>query len=86
MENLWPDSRVELHHKFYGHEARVWRSVFIGNSAEDSQLVASLGEDSKICIWNLVTGRLVANFEGHHGSSIWAGEWIPSLESMVKYN
>lgn len=60
--------------KLYGHEARVWCSVIIHRPG-DSSLIASLGEDSRICLWNFENGQLISKIDAHPGASIWAGDW-----------
>jgi WD40 repeat protein len=58
----------------FGHDARVWRAVFVrtGGEGEDGNelLVASVGEDSRVCLWECVTGSLRMKFVAHGGACI----------------
>jgi WD40 repeat protein len=57
--------------------------LVIRQSPDDQGRIASLGEDSRICLWNLVSGELLTQIEAHQGSSVWAADWIPSLNTLV---
>ena len=85
-DNLWDlfsDADISHQHELYGHEARVWNSLVIRQSPDDQGRIASLGEDSRICLWNMVSGDLLTKIEAHQGSSVWAADWIPSLNTLV---
>lgn len=67
---------IRPQYELYGHEARVWKSVIIRQSISDeSTLIASLGEDSRVCLWDLPTGRLLCKLDAHPGASVWAADW-----------
>jgi len=63
----WDTAEISLKHKLYGHTARVFRSLIM-----DSSLI-TVGEDSKICVWNLESGNLDRTItDAHCGSPIWS--------------
>lgn len=85
-EGLWSlfrRAKINPKYELYGHEARVWNSVVIRQSEGDPGLIASLGEDSKICLWNLTTGTLSSKFDAHPGTSVWAADWNPLEKILV---
>ena len=53
------------------------------NSGNDSARIASLGEDSRICIWDLETGKLITRLEAHPGASVWTADWNSNLGVLV---
>ncbi|XP_046645596.1 WD repeat-containing protein 6-like [Daphnia pulicaria] len=81
--SLFQRSKIHPKHELYGHEARVWNSVIIRQNQCDSGLVASLGEDSRICLWDLTSGKLVSKFDAHPGTSVWAAVWDSRLQLLV---
>lgn len=83
--SLFQRSKIHPKHELYGHEARVWNSVIIRQNQCDSGLVASLGEDSRICLWDLTSGKLVSKFDAHPGTSVWAAVWDSRLQLLVRY-
>lgn len=86
--NLWDlfkQAKIEAKDELYGHEARVWNSVIMRQNQCDPALLASLGEDCRICIWDLTSGTLVSKFDAHPGTSVWAAEWDPLRKLLVRY-
>ena len=86
--NLWSlfgRAKIDSKYELYGHEARVWKSVIIRQNQCDSGLIASLGEDSRICLWDLMSGKLVSKFDAHPGTSVWAAVWDSRLQLLVGY-
>jgi len=77
LTNRFLSSDIVAQHELYGHEARVWCSLVIQN-----QLV-SLGEDSRVCLWDMGSGQLNLQFEAHPGASVWSSSWSTSLCSLV---
>ena len=75
LVNLFLQSEICAQHELYGHEARVWNSTIIRNSVMDSGQLVSLGEDSRICLWDLESGQLNLKFEAHPGASVWSSSW-----------
>lgn len=80
---LFQRSQVVPKHQLYGHEARVWNSIVI-RGTDGSVRIASLGEDSKICLWDFETGKLMSKLEAHPGASVWAADWNPHLNLLVR--
>ena len=72
--SVFQQSKVVADKILYGHEARVWSSVIIRRTGVIS-LIATLGEDSRICLWDFGNGQLVSKIDAHPGASIWAGDW-----------
>ncbi|XP_031784570.1 WD repeat-containing protein 6 isoform X2 [Nasonia vitripennis] len=60
----WVNAKISLQTTMYGHLARVWRAVLF------KSVIISIGEDSRICFWNL-SGELIHKIEAHQGASIW---------------
>nr|CAH0107907.1 unnamed protein product [Daphnia galeata] len=84
--NLWSlfgRAKIDSKYELYGHEARVWNCVIIRQNQCDSGLIASLGEDSRICLWDLMSGKLVSKFDAHPGTSVWAAVWDSRLQLLV---
>lgn len=81
-ELFWRGSVRPLH-ELYGHEARVWDSLVIRRDGNDPGLLASLGEDSRICLWQLDSGKLMSTIEAHPGSSVWAATWNSDANCLV---
>lgn len=84
VRDVFERAKIKPKYEFYGHEARVWNSVVIRQSQDDPALIASLGEDSKICLWNLTTGNLFTKFDAHPGTSVWAADWDPQRNILVR--
>ncbi|XP_011502561.1 PREDICTED: WD repeat-containing protein 6 [Ceratosolen solmsi marchali] len=61
---VWKNIEITLQTTMYGHIARVWKAIFLKN------IIASIGEDSRICFWTLL-GVLLYKIEAHHGAPIW---------------
>jgi len=52
--------------------------VIIRRHLKDDDLnfvIASLGEDSRVCLWDFKTGELISKIDAHPGASIWTGDW-----------
>ncbi|KAI9558766.1 hypothetical protein GHT06_015555 [Daphnia sinensis] len=81
--NLFQRAKIQARYELYGHEARVWKSVVMRQNQCESALVASLGEDSRVCLWDLTSGTLVSKFDAHPGTSVWAAEWDPLRKLLV---
>ncbi|KAL7289608.1 hypothetical protein TKK_0016464 [Trichogramma kaykai] len=60
----WSKVEINLQTTMYGHLARVWKAILI------KDVIASIGEDSRICFWNL-SGELLHKIEAHQGATIW---------------
>ncbi|XP_071533185.1 tRNA (34-2'-O)-methyltransferase regulator WDR6 isoform X2 [Panulirus ornatus] len=61
----WRGSQIVEKLKCYGHGARVWRSLIL------SSCILSVGEDSKVCVWDH-KGKLLMSWKAHDGSCIWS--------------
>lgn len=61
----WRRSKIVEKLKCYGHGARVWRSLIL------SSCILSVGEDSKVCVWDH-EGILLMSWKAHDGSCIWS--------------
>lgn len=84
--NLWSlfqRAKIQAKYELYGHEARVWNSVVMRQNQGDSALVASLGEDSRVCLWDLTSGTLFSKFDAHPGTSVWAAVWDQLRKLLV---
>lgn len=64
VQRYWLDAEITEKHICYGHGARVWQSLIL------SSCVVSVGEDSKVCVWDQ-QGRLVTWWKAHDGSCVW---------------
>uniref|UniRef100_A0A146L868 tRNA (34-2'-O)-methyltransferase regulator WDR6 n=1 Tax=Lygus hesperus TaxID=30085 RepID=A0A146L868_LYGHE len=62
----WKNCSISLKFSLYGHSARVWKSNFLFNGK-----VVSVGEDSRICLWNN-DGILDNQWSGHQNGEIWS--------------
>ncbi|KAF6215252.1 hypothetical protein GE061_010004 [Apolygus lucorum] len=62
----WKNCSISLKFSLYGHSARVWRNNFLFNGK-----IVSVGEDSKICLWNN-DGILDNQWSGHQNGEIWS--------------
>ena len=85
VRHLFSSCQIGAQHELYGHEARVWNSLVVpGQSAGDGcRRIATLGEDSRICLWNLTSGDLLGQCEAHQGASVWSLDWIAERNSLV---
>lgn len=86
--NLWSlfkRAKIQAKYELYGHEARVWNSVVMRQNQCDSALIASLGEDSRVCLWDLTSGILFSKFDAHPGTSVWAAVWDQLRKLLVCY-
>ena len=81
--DLFKHSKILPKYELYGHEARVWNSVVIRENPSDCGLIASLGEDSQICLWDLSSGKLFSKFEAHPGTSVWDAVWDSRRRVLV---
>nr|XP_053629192.1 WD repeat-containing protein 6-like isoform X2 [Cherax quadricarinatus] len=61
----WKESQIVEKLKCYGHSARVWRSLILPSC------IISVGEDSKVCVWDQ-EGILITSWRAHDGASIWS--------------
>lgn len=64
--------KTELYHRFYGHEARVWKCISFLH--KESLFVCSIGEDLNCCLWNVSNKSLVHRFEAMRkgAKNIWS--------------
>ena len=58
---------VEQVHRLYGHTARVFRSLIMGDTS-----VVTAGEDGRLISWCQTTGAELARQEPHAGSAVWS--------------
>ncbi|XP_042212840.1 uncharacterized protein LOC121859952, partial [Homarus americanus] len=72
--HYWRGAHIVQKLKCYGHSARVWRSLIL------SSCILSVGEDSKVCVWDH-EGTLFKSWKAHDGSSIWS---IAATECQTK--
>lgn len=72
----WKSSKVICSHVFYGHSARVWKSIIL----ED--LVVSVGEDCQICVWSL-KGKLLQTFERSTSGCQWSIDYSSKFNLLV---
>eukprot|EP00761_Pharyngomonas_kirbyi_P001281 gb/GECH01001284.1/.p1 GENE.gb/GECH01001284.1/~~gb/GECH01001284.1/.p1 ORF type:complete len:577 (+),score=104.02 gb/GECH01001284.1/:1-1731(+) len=80
---VWdPESRDFLY-KFVGHRMEVSSIAQL----DDNTLVSG-GKDKKVCLWDLRTGRRVAELDGHNGAvldvftyqgNIWSSSWDKTI-------
>ena len=74
----WSKVEISLHKVLSGvHTSRVFRSIFLSDwkdKTSPSNIIATAGEDSRICLWNSETGTnfktFVHDLEGK--SSVWS--------------
>ncbi|XP_047474856.1 WD repeat-containing protein 6-like isoform X2 [Penaeus chinensis] len=64
VQKYWLDAEITEKHICYGHGARVWQSLIL------SSCVVSVGEDSKVCVWDQ-QGKLITWWKAHDGSCVW---------------
>lgn len=70
----WSLATITCIHSFYGHQARVFRSLLC-----DSILV-TVGEDGNIISWSLTRGEMLKSNMGNNGSAVWS---VVKLEDEV---
>lgn len=63
-QQYWLDAEVTEKYICFGHGARVWQSLIL------SSCVVSVGEDSKVCVWDQ-EGKLMSWWKAHDGSCVW---------------
>lgn len=63
----------------------MWNNIVIRTEQRQDDLgrIVSLGEDSRICVWDLATGKLVSKLEAHPGASVWTADWNHHLSALV---
>lgn len=86
LQSLFKTSKIHAKYELYGHEARVWNSVIIRQHSSDPGQIASLGEDSRICLWDMATGKLHSKFDAHLGTSVWTAEWNVQQKLLVAFD
>jgi hypothetical protein len=62
-----------LYTRFYGHEARVWKSLSFVDERTDTLYLCSIGEDLRCCLWSVTDRQLIHRFGSMKKSSknIW---------------
>ncbi len=63
---------TKLYHRFYGHEARVWKCISFFD--KDTLFLCSIGEDLNCCLWNVSNKSLLHRFEAMRkgAKNIWS--------------
>ncbi|CAH2233658.1 jg10625 [Pararge aegeria aegeria] len=64
-KNYWENADIVCMHEKYGHSARVMRNCIT------TDYIISIGEDSRICFWDL-EGKLLRKLVSHKNACIWA--------------
>lgn len=65
ISEFWENCNFDILHVLYSHEARIWKVDFFQN------LIISCGEDSSVCLWNAVEGRLEYKEVFEKGIKFW---------------
>ena len=86
----WKFVEIGLHKVLSGiHVSRVFRSQFLFDNTKSDidcpTIIATAGEDSKICLWNTLTGKNIDTFihDKHGKSPIWS---ITSTSDFIGTN
>lgn len=64
-DNGWSKSKFNFSHVLYGHEARIWRLLFVND------YLISCGENNSFCIWNAKDGKLMWQ-NASESSNLWS--------------
>lgn len=72
----WQSSTVTCSNVFYGHSARVWRSIMF------EKFIVSVGEDNQICVWNR-NGHLLQSIDRSTSGCQWSVDCSTEHQLMV---
>ncbi|XP_034235872.1 WD repeat-containing protein 6 [Thrips palmi] len=72
----WQSSTVTCSNVFYGHSARVWRSIMFEN------FIVSVGEDNQICVWSR-NGNLLQSINRSTSGCQWSVDCSAKHQLMV---
>ncbi|KAK3933293.1 WD repeat-containing protein 6 [Frankliniella fusca] len=72
----WKRSAVSCSQIFYGHSARVWRSIII------QDFIVSVGEDCQVCVWSR-KGKLLQSLERSSSGCQWSVDFSSEHQLLV---
>lgn len=72
----WKSSSVTCSQIFYGHSARVWRSIII------LDYIVSVGEDCQVCVWSR-KGKLLQTLERSSSGCQWSLDFSTEHQLLV---